>query len=195
MPERADTAAVFEEFQRRLRAFVSRRVRQPADVDDVMQEAFLRIHRHVGGVRDRERLHAWVFQIARNVIADHYRRRKDTAAPSSPTLDGASAVEAAVPSEGDTRKEAEEIAACLAPMMDALSPTDRQALVLTDVEGRTQIEAAALTGLSLPGMKSRVQRARRRLKALLLQCCHVDLDARGRILGYEPIGGKCKGCG
>jgi RNA polymerase sigma-70 factor (ECF subfamily) len=74
---RAATEEIFAAFHRRLRAFVSRRVRNPADVDDVLQETFLRIHRHLGAVRSSDRLAAWVFQIARNTLIDHYRRGVD----------------------------------------------------------------------------------------------------------------------
>lgn len=185
------TEAIFGEFQRRLRAFVSRRVRQPADVDDVMQEVFLRIHRHLGAVRRTDRLAAWVFQITRNAIADHYRRGR----AREETEDGIVGHDATPDIDaGDSAGGLEEMAACLEPMLEALPASDCQALSLTDLEGRTQREAAARAGATLSGMKSRVQRARRKLRKMLLQCCRIDLDRRGGIVDCEPLGGPCKPC-
>jgi RNA polymerase sigma-70 factor (ECF subfamily) len=65
--------------------------------------------------------------------------------------------------------------------------------VRVDVDGQTQLNAARDLGLSLSGMKSRVQRARRDLKDLLERCCAVDVDRRGGVSDYQPAGGGC-GC-
>jgi RNA polymerase sigma-70 factor (ECF subfamily) len=59
------------------------------------------------------------------------------------------------------------------------------------VEGITQAEAARRLGLSVSGMKSRVQRARARLRAVVDACCRVELDRRGGVVAYEPRGRAC----
>ncbi len=79
-------------------------------------------------------------------------------------------------------------------MIDRLPDGYRQAIVLTEFEGLTQQQAAAQLGLPLPNLKSRVQRGRGRLKALLLECCRVDLDRRGGIASYEARDGLCQEC-
>ena len=56
----------------RLHAFIARRV-APADVDDLVQEVFLRIHRRIDTLDESDRLDAWAYQITRNAIIDHYR--------------------------------------------------------------------------------------------------------------------------
>jgi len=77
--------------------------------------------------------------------------------------------------------------------MEQLPALSREALVLTDIDGLTQAVAATALGLSISGMKSRVQRARLQLRALLVACCPIDLDARGAILDYMPPTRSC-GC-
>jgi RNA polymerase sigma-70 factor (ECF subfamily) len=67
----------------------------------------------------------------------------------------------------------------------------REALILTEYEGLTQAEYAARAGLSLSGAKSRVQRAREKLKQLLLDCCHFELDRRGGIIDFYPRCCRC----
>lgn len=63
-------------------------------------------------------------------------------------------------------------------------------LTLTDLEGLSQRDAAAMLGLSLSGMKSRVHRARRQLRAALESCCRIALDGHGQVIGYEPRSGE-----
>src|SRR5688572_22576962 len=82
-----DAESVWEEFHDRMRAFVARRVGSAADAEDIVQKVFLRIHRTVATLRDRDRLDAWLYQIARNAVVDHYRspsRRREV--PSGDAL-------------------------------------------------------------------------------------------------------------
>jgi RNA polymerase sigma-70 factor, ECF subfamily len=67
----------------------------------------------------------------------------------------------------------------------------RQALLLTEYKGLTQRELAERLGLSFSGAKSRVQRAREKLKAMLLDCCHFEFDRLGKVIDYQP---KCACC-
>jgi RNA polymerase sigma-70 factor (ECF subfamily) len=130
------TEAIFEDFHRRLRAFVSRRVRNAADGDDVLQETFLRIHRHLGGVRRTGRLAAWVFQIARSALADHYRRGRgdrEIVEPQPISHDEENPVE-------ETDGPA-QIAACLAPMISSLPPSDRHAVQMTEIAAEAEGDA------------------------------------------------------
>ena len=68
----------------------------------------------------------------------------------------------------------------------------RQALILTEYQGLTQKQLAERMGLSLSGAKSRVQRARKMLKELLLECCHFEFDRYGTVFDYRPR--NCKRC-
>ena len=67
------TEAVWAELHASIRGFVARRVRQQADVDDVVQRVFLQVHRALPTLRETDKLHAWVYQTTRRAIADFYR--------------------------------------------------------------------------------------------------------------------------
>ena len=67
------TEAVWTELYAGIRGFVARRVRQQADVDDVVQRVFLQVHRALPTLRETDKLHAWVYQTTRRAIADFYR--------------------------------------------------------------------------------------------------------------------------
>jgi RNA polymerase sigma-70 factor (ECF subfamily) len=192
----SETQQIWSEFGHRLRSFIARRVESEADADDILQEVFLRIHRHAGSVQQSERLASWLFQITRNAIADYYRapvRRRELLAGAPADLER---TPAHVWSEDDERELASpavrrELATCLGPMIERLPALYRDALRLVDLEGLPQHEAAARAGLSVSGMKSRVQRGRQALKAVLQECCRVELDAGGRVTDYEPRGSGC----
>lgn len=79
-------------------------------------------------------------------------------------------------------------------MLDRLPATYRQAILVTEFEGVTQATAAGQLGLSVSGMKTRVQRARRQLKQSLLDCCHVNLDARGGVNSFYLHDPTCAPC-
>jgi RNA polymerase sigma-70 factor (ECF subfamily) len=173
-----DAGALWVEFRHRLRAFVARRVSNPADVDDIVQWVFLKMHRGLGGIRNGERIHAWLYTTARRTITDYYRSPTlSREVPSGDALDLDDLnPRAAVVDHADERAE---VAACLAPVVQRLGEADREAIRLIEVEGVPITEAAARAGLTPPGMKSRVQRARRRLRQAMLACCRIALDGRG----------------
>ena len=175
------------EFRARLLAFVSRRVRDPGAAEDIVQEIMLRIHRHAGSLRDSSAVSGWVFQIARNAITDHYRAAARRELPAGTDLGPAPAL----PAGPDDERVRAELAACLAPLMAGLAAADREALTLTEFSGMTQADAARRLGLSVSGMKSRVQRARARLRQQLTDCCQVEQDHRGAITGYRPRQDPC----
>ncbi len=88
-------------------------------------------------------------------------------------------------SSEDVRASEAELAPCLTPMVGRLNEPYREAIELTSVHGLTQAEAAKRAGVSVSGMKSRVQRAREQLKAMLLRCCEVDVDRRRGVADFH----------
>jgi RNA polymerase sigma-70 factor, ECF subfamily len=196
----------------KLRPFVARRIRGEADVDDVMQDILLRMHRGLGGLREDERFGPWVYRVARSAIIDHQRltSKHRVANPPQQALEhaGSSPDErdtattdidpVTTPLEPDDGDRAIEqlLAGTIAVFVAALPSPYREALTLTELEGLTQKQAAEMLGISLPGMKSRVQRGRAQLRQALEDCCHIALDCRGRVVScvVRPDGRLPKGC-
>ena len=77
-----------------------------------------------------------------------------------------------------------ELALSLKEIINELPEPYRQALLLTVYEGLSQRQLAESLGISLSGAKSRVQRAREKLRNMLLRCCHFEFDRRGHIVDY-----------
>ena len=153
----------------------------------------LRLVRHQDALKAADNPTAWMLRVAANAVADHHRRRAvEYRAIAEYAAQAPDDAEAAEPID---RAAKAEFAGCLLPFMHDLPPRYREALMLTDIEGLTQAEAARRLGLSVSGMKSRVQRGRAKLKHALLRCCAFETDKWGTVLDYQPraSGTGCKG--
>jgi RNA polymerase sigma-70 factor (ECF subfamily) len=172
----------------RLLAFVAARVGDPDLAADITHDVVVRSIAS-GALQRVDNPAAWLYRSARNAVIDHYRTRR-----VHEPLDAIDSWPDPQASDDGPNDATRALARCLRPMLDQLPPSSRDALTRVDVEGQTQRRAAEHLGLSVSGMKSRVQRARRRLRELLEQCCTVDLDRTGAVAGFRPADPNC-GCG
>lgn len=184
----AHAQEIWQQIHNGLRAFIAKRVANEAEVDDIVQDVWLKMQRGLNGLKDQRRLISWIYQIARHAIIDHYRapgRRRETPAGLAADLEAHQSSSTRTTASEDSGQLRTELAGCLRPMIERLSGEYRQAVILVDLEGLAQQEAAAQLGLSLSGMKSRVQRGRRQLKGMLEACCTIELDQRRGVVGYD----------
>jgi RNA polymerase sigma-70 factor (ECF subfamily) len=197
-----DTQGIWQQVHDGLRAFVAKRVANEAEVEDILQEVFLRMHRKLDSLKDPRRIVPWLFQITRHAIIDHYRtpaRRREVPAGLQADLDASHPVPVSPVAEEllDAGRFRAELAGCLRPMIERLPDDYRQAVTLVEMNGLTQQAAARRLGLSVSGMKSRVQRGRRQLKNMLEACCEIQLDGRRGVADYrvrDPHSDPCGSC-
>ncbi len=178
------TERVWEDFHTPLQQFIRRHVSDEVTAEDVLQDVFLKIHQHVETLKDVKKLESWIYQIARNAIIDAYRSNRPIT-----TLEATEVL--ALPEELPNDDIVSELLPCIRAIVRSLPEHDRQALVLTEYQGLTQKELSERLGLSFSGAKSRVQRAREKLKQHLLECCHFELDRRRHVIDYQP---RCACC-
>lgn len=166
----------WQELQAALRGFFSRRVAAD-DVDDLLQECFLKVRQGLPTLRDQDRLGSWVFQIARNLVIDHTRRQRDTG--------GARTMDEDPPAEPDAPDLDARIGGWLASMIQQLPANYAEVLLDSELRDVPHRQIADRLGLSISGVKSRVQRGRALLRDKLLACCALEFDRRGQVHGYE----------
>lgn len=176
-----DAGRLWKEFGPPLRGFLARRVPPGVEADDLVQDVFLRVVRSLDSLRSTERPEAWLFQIARNALRDSLRARV--------RRDGRTdTLEIDLPAEPDVEAEraAEaELAPCLTAMVSRLAEPYRTAITLTSLQGVSQADAARQVGISISGMKSRVQRGREQLRHMLVRCCTIAVDVRGGVSDFH----------
>jgi RNA polymerase sigma-70 factor, ECF subfamily len=144
------------------RALVSR----PEDAEDVMQQAFLSAWRGAGQFRGEASARTWLLTIARH--AAHHLRGHQAREPVSDTpLDELGARAGWGGDDPERLALAAERRDRLVAAFAGLAPADRELLTLRDLEGLSGQEAAAMLGISVTAMKSRLHRARLALAARL----------------------------
>lgn len=177
MPE-LDTAALWRHWHDEMWAYLRSRVDSEASAQDILQTAFLRAHESLARGDLPEHPRAWLYRIVRNLVADAHRQAR-----RQQVLGQAAAHE---PPPESKRRVDEETAAVVARTLPrfvrALPAPYRDAVSMTELEGLTMAEAAGRAGVSLSGMKSRVQRGRKQLFDALQRCCQLELDGRGRVI-------------
>jgi RNA polymerase sigma-70 factor (ECF subfamily) len=189
---------IWEQVHDNLRAFIIKRVANEAEAEDILQEVFVRIHRRLESVNDPRRLVSWVYQVTRNAIIDHYRvkgKRVERPMGLAGELEALPASASHNESSDDSGERRAELAGCLRPMIAQLPQDYREAVTLVELNGLTQQEAAKRMGLSLSGMKSRVQRGRRQLMRMLDECCLIQFDGRRGVADFEVRSSECSPCG
>ena len=180
------TEQVWKQHRSALYGFIRRRVEGDDVAEDLLQEVFVRVHARIGTLNDEDSLKAWLYQIARNAIIDHYRseRKSSVLTKSLSTLD-----------DQAERSEQEALAECVLPFVEQLPEPYREAVMLSEIEGMSQVDLAKQLGLSPSGAKSRVQRGRAKIKEMLLDCCEFEFDSRGTVIAYERRQADCcEGC-
>ncbi len=165
----------YRELRGELKGFINKRVNDKSLSEDILHDVFLKAHDSIDKLKDISKLNSWIYQIARNSITDYYRTKKNTA-----NID-----------DYDIESKAEEITTLkkLEPSVRSLvrylPPAYREAIVLVDFKGMSQTLLAEKLGLSVSAVKSRVQRARKMLKGLFLECCHLEFDKSGSVIDYH----------
>ncbi len=184
------TQKIWSTFNSHLKAYILSQIKNEHDAKDVLQDVFLKIHDNLHKLRDFDRLESWIFQITRNKINDYYRLQKKNQKLTDNIKNEISDDDQLTDFDAYSLPDS----SWLKPFVDELPAKYRQALVMTEYENKNQREMADELGLSVPGAKSRVQRARKKIKELILACCHFDFDHYGNVLEYKTKTKKCKNC-
>lgn len=176
---------IWNKYHVNLLSFIRKRVSDKVEAEDILQDIFVRVHSRIDTLEKKDRLESWLYQITRNTIIDYYRSRK----PLEELPEWLAQEQ--VSREDNNRRE---LSSCLVPMIQQLPEKYRNAVQLSEIEGKTQKELAQIENISLSGAKSRVQRGRVLLKAVLYDCCTLEINAMNQIVDYDKKADDCKHC-
>ena len=176
----------WQDHKNRLRAYIAKQVNDPATVDDILQDVYLKAHEQLHKLKSMESLGAWLYRIAYNAIMDYYRQQK----PFDELSDDFDA-----PEEDNSEKAHQEMAECLVPLIEELPEKYRIPLKMSELDGMSQQKVADELSLSLSGAKSRIQRGRAQLRDRLTDCCDIEVG-KGGVVDFQPKSAdtKCNPC-
>lgn len=152
---------------RRFLSFLERRLGDRAEAEEILQTAFVRGLERAGEIRDEERAVAWFYRLLRNALADHWRKR---AAESR----GRDALARELAAEPAVEPEIEaEICRCFEALLPTLSADQARILRRVDLEGARPVDVAGEEGMTANLAMVRLHRARRALRARLIESCRT----------------------
>ncbi len=166
----------WEAHERELLGFLILRAPDHHAAEDLLQEVFLKAMRQGQGFCALENPRAWLFQVARNALIDAARLTK-------PQVE---LPEDLVASGSEEWAPVDELDACMARQLPALDPDDRHILEACDLQGHTVRAYAEAHGLTLAAAKSRLLRARKRLRERLIESCQIRFDEAGQVCCHRP---------
>lgn len=174
------TEVIWIKYNEDVYRFILSRVKNEQLANDLLQEVFIKIHLKKENLEDEKLLKPWVLSIARNTVTDHFRKIKFS--------------ESSEPVETGTEENPEHSPEdCLVPIIKNLPKKYREAVMLSDIQGKKQAEVAQELKISLSGAKSRVQRARKLIQQGYVDCCNYKLKD-GVLVGETKPQKECKVC-
>lgn len=178
MKRHCDIQTLYNDFGSKLKSYILHKVNDNYLAEDILHDTFIKMDNCCKQSRNCDSPKSYLFQVANNTIADHYRKSKKNAT---------------IPQD-DTNFDdnfIEELLHCLTPFLEQLPDKYKEALLLADIEQKPQQEIADQLNISLSGAKSRIQRAREKLKELFMKACHIQADKYGNIIACEDKNCKC----
>jgi len=160
---------LWDQYSRRLLAFIRSRVGDDADAEDILQEVFIRVHRNLCCLPQPEwrRPESWIYQIARHLIIDHYRSMNRRKFLDIETL---SDKELASHAPGAIHENRERLTGWLDGLTRQLPLAEQTAVLLADAYAYSDRDSASVLHMSLPSFKLLLHGARAHLRSFF----HVD---------------------
>ena len=172
-----DTIEIWENYKDEFYFFIRKRVKNEDCTNDILQSSFLKIHKNLDRLKDSGKLKPWAFQIIRNQINDYFNH-------SFFSISDAQLQDV----EGDSSPFTE--VCCFDKFLEGLPEEYRDVMKLVFIDGKPQLEAAALMGISLANTKARIRRSKIMMKDRFKKCCKYETDSAGKLVGQS----KCATC-
>lgn len=166
--------ALVVKYQRRIARHVARFVKSADDVEDVVQDVFVRAYRGLASFRGDSQFYSWLYRIASNAALNHLRRAPDDVllgddAPDERISEFTPGISDAA--QPDRTLMAEQIADAVQRALAKLQPQLAEALMLFEVEKKSYAEIAEILQIPIGTVRTRIFRARefiaRRLEPVL----------------------------
>jgi RNA polymerase sigma-70 factor (ECF subfamily) len=179
--DRAAFQALFQKYHRRVYAVALGVVKRPEDAMDVVQDAFIKVHKHLGTFQGNSSFYTWLYRIVMNLGIDHVRRtRKVVEWGDDVPLDQAAGDGTMVPKVADSNPSRtlvrRELSEKIRQALDTLPEYHRAVILLREVEGMSYEEIAEVLQVPKGTIMSRLFHARRKMQDQLQPYLEGDLD-------------------
>ena len=175
---------IWEEYRADIKAFLHSRVSNCDDVDDLLQDIWLKAYKNIHTVKSEKSIKSWLFQITNHIIIDFYRK-------NGKLLNFY--VEDIYLGENNI-DTIQSLSYCVNIFIKALPKETAELLIAIDIKGQSQKQYASNIGINYSTIKSRVQKGRIQLRKKFEDCCYLYFDQYGNIIDFEPKSKDCPKC-
>lgn len=165
---------VVKEFYNYLKFYIFGKVKDKTLTDDIVQEVMVKLIETHQKSKDIENIKAWLFQVSRHTIYDYYKKHN---------LDFNIENDWNIEDESGSEISKIMVSDYVIPMIKMLPKDYAVPLMLSDIDKIPQKDIAKQLNLELSATKMRIQRARTKLRALFVECCHLEYDRQGNFIG------------
>ncbi len=163
----------WEKHEAELRGFINKNIHDSRVCEDLLQDTFLKAIQQGSRFCSLDNPRAWLFTVTRNQLIDFQRKQKNTEPLAEDIEEG-----------NETISAIESLSSCLPHALKQLDRKDRDILQKCDLDGLSQSDYAEQNNLGISAAKSRIQRARKRLKQQLSKLCNIQYDPTGKVCCY-----------
>lgn len=167
--------SAWDSHQQELRAFLQVRTNHTHEADDLLQEIFIKLLLQNHAFCGIQNTRAWLFRVARNTLTDYFRTKKIFVELS-----------ADLALETSQKLPIAELETCLLRNLADLSDDDRSVIECCDLSGQNQQTYAIHHDLTLSAVKSRLLRARKKLRDRIILNCRVRFDEDNKVCCHVP---------
>lgn len=187
-----EIATLYTAFHKTMLNYIKSKVSSKEDAEDILHNVFVKVFNTAETLPQKKKIADWIFIITRNAIYDHYRKQSVRKSEGMDEQFIANTPEEILP---DTTHGLDQ---CIMRFIERLPEQDQHIMIAAELKGIRQKELAEQYSMPYSSLRSRVQRGREKLKQMLTDCCRIELDRRGNIVGATPnhpcAENICKSC-
>ena len=170
---------IHQSFEKELADLVCRKVKHQDYCQDIIQEVYLKILLNQSKIEKADNISAYLTRLTTNTVVDYYRRK------STSTIINVTPPEISCGPIDLTDSSTQLADCCLRSFIDCLPEIYRNAIIMVELDTMKIKDYAKVANITLTNAKARVQRARKMLREIILQCCNYEFDSYGNILSCK----------
>ena len=165
---------VWEEYKSSLLRYIRKRVVDPDDAKDILQDVLLKSYQYCSTGKTVIYLRSWLYKITHNTILDYYKKTNNKNALDFDLME-----------DKDENSMLGEASDYIKVLLKLLPDNYALPLYMSDIEGIDQKKIEEDLHLTFSNTKSRIQRARLKLKERFLECCEVSFGESGEMVSFD----------
>lgn len=177
---------IFSEIYGKLFGYISKHVKNKNDVNDIIQDTFIKVKTNIESLKNPAKADKWIFQIARNTMNDYFRKQKRYFENEDNYQEIYINENVFEDEDIKSKIRIQNFSEYAGFIVSELPEKYRKAVYMKYIRGFSMKELAEELDISVSGAKSRVQRGRKMIKEIILKCCQVSTDKYGNIVDYKP---------